>query len=66
MLHSITLLKNMTICLNYQFEGHGQGQKLPKNERFSHIFKSISPLFDVVWFLYVFFTYATTMPFKLK
>ena len=51
----------MTICLNYQFEGQGQGQghrskKLPLNERFLHIFKSIYPLFDVVWSVYVIFT----------
>ena len=68
MLHSIRFVKkNVTLSLNYQFEGQGhRNQKLPKIERFSHIFNSIFRVFDVIWFVYLFFTTATTMPLNLK
>ena len=43
-----------------------QFKKLTENERFSQIFKYISPLFDMIWFVHKIFIYATLMPFKLK
>ena len=41
-----------------------EAKKCPKNEQFSHIFKYISPLFDVIWFVYLIFLYAATLPYK--